>query len=154
MQWFRITPLDVLLFREAKPFSPGEGAWAKGLFPPMPITVFQAMRSLLGHRENGHLSTETERKQARNLEFLGPFLQDPDGNLWFATPKDLVGVRTRHSAEEEEPKPDQQQASDQWEVLRRLEPYSPEDDGYAFGFSTAPMVSPKLESPDQYVCGK
>ena len=50
MYWYAIEPLDVLLFREAKPFSPGEGSWAKGLFPPLPSTVFQALRSILPHR--------------------------------------------------------------------------------------------------------
>ena len=68
--WFRITPLDVLLFREAKPFSPVEGAWAKGLFPPMPITEFQAMRSLLEHWEKDHLFTDTERQQTRILPHI------------------------------------------------------------------------------------
>lgn len=38
MQWYVIEPLDILLFREAKPFSPGEGAWAKSIFPPVPTT--------------------------------------------------------------------------------------------------------------------
>jgi CRISPR-associated protein Cmr3 len=47
MKWYAIAPLDVLLFREAKPFSPGEGAWAKGIFPPLPTVVFQALRSVL-----------------------------------------------------------------------------------------------------------
>ncbi|MFE4108659.1 type III-B CRISPR module-associated Cmr3 family protein, partial [Almyronema epifaneia] len=146
MHWFSVTPLDVLLFREAKPFSLGEGAWAKGLFPPMPITVFQAMRSLLpdyGDRQDD---------RRHDLEFLGPFLQDPKGNLWLATPKDLVGVRRRQEGDEE-PKPDQKKASDQWEQLVRLQPTAP--DG-VLGFSERslpPMVFPPLDE-NQYVCGK
>ncbi|NJM84913.1 MAG: hypothetical protein HC839_01115 [Leptolyngbyaceae cyanobacterium RM2_2_21] len=146
MHWFGLMPLDVLLFREAKPFSPGEGAWAKGLFPPMPITVFQAMRSLLPDYGEGAAN------RRRDLNFLGPFLQDPDGNLWLATPKDLVGIRHR-SENDEEPKPDQKKASDQWEQLVRLQPAAA--DG-VLGFSERslpPMVFPALET-DQYVCGK
>lgn len=148
MHWFSLTPLDVLLFRDAKPFSPGEGAWAKGLFPPMPITVFQAMRSLLPYYG------DNQPDKRRNLEFLGPFLQDPNGHLWFATPKDLVGVRTR-KWNEEEPKPGQKKASDDWEALIRLEPYQYDDDpdNEPFDFSTRPMVSPNLGTK-QYVCGK
>ena len=42
LQWYTIDPIDLLLMREAKPFSPGDGSWAKGQFPPLPITVFQA----------------------------------------------------------------------------------------------------------------
>lgn len=147
MQWFSVTPLDILLFREAKPFSPGEGAWAKGLFPPMPITVFQAMRSLLPHYG------DRQEDKLRNLKFIGPFLQAPDGNLWFAMPKDLVGIRTRHD-DDNEPKPDQKKASDQWEHLVRLQPYA-ETTSEPLGFSgnLLPMVPPELEK-NQYVCGK
>jgi len=143
MRWFSITPLDVLLFREAKPFSPGEGAWAKGLFPPMPITVFQAMRSLLPQRDNN---------KHHDLKFLGPFLYDPDGNLWFATPKDLVGICTRQQENEEEPNPDYKKASDQWKKLIRLQPYESESTGGALAFSTSPMVSPDLNN--EFICGK
>ncbi|NEQ32843.1 MAG: CRISPR-associated protein [Leptolyngbya sp. SIO4C5] len=146
MDWFSITPLDVLLFREAKPFSPGEGAWAKGLFPPMPITVFQAMRSLLPDYGDG------QANRRHDLGFLGPFLQDPDGHLWLATPKDLVGVRRRQEGDAE-PKPDQKKASDQWEQLVRLQPTASDD---VLGFSKRslpPMVFPALEE-NQYVCGK
>ena len=34
MPWYTITPLDTVLFRDAKPFAPGERAWAGSVFPP------------------------------------------------------------------------------------------------------------------------
>ena len=148
MYWFRITPLDILLFREAKPFSPGEGSWAKGLFPPMPITVFQAMRSLLAPRASAHPLTADERKQYRNLDFIGPFLQDPDESLWFATPKDLIGIRQRQDGDDESsyiPK----DASENWDRLVRLQPHSENNPAWkhiTFSPNTlSPMVSPSLD---------
>ncbi len=87
MNWYTLTPLDILLFREAKPFNPGDGSWAKGMFPPMPITVFQAMRSLLPDYGDGEKDLSH-----RDLEFLGPFLLDEHDTLWLATPKDLVCI--------------------------------------------------------------
>lgn len=45
--WYTITPLDVLMFRDAKPFSPGVRAWARGVFPPSGHTLAGAIRSLL-----------------------------------------------------------------------------------------------------------
>lgn len=87
MHWYTVTPLDVLLFREAKPFNPGDGSWAKGLFPPMPITVFQALRSLLPDYGDGEKDLSH-----RDLEFLGPFLLDQQNTLWLPTPKDLVCI--------------------------------------------------------------
>lgn len=86
MHWYSLTPVDVLLFRESKPFSPGEGAWAKGQFPPLPVTVFQAMRSAIAP-----YATRAQR-QKRDLSFLGPFLRQDETTLWLPTPKDLVCV--------------------------------------------------------------
>ena len=48
MYWYTLTPLDVLLFRDAKPFTPGERAWAGSVFPPNGHTLAGAIRGLLG----------------------------------------------------------------------------------------------------------
>ncbi|MGK7886907.1 MAG: type III-B CRISPR module-associated Cmr3 family protein [Crocosphaera sp.] len=47
LTWYRITPLDVLLFRDAKPFSPGERAWAGSIFPPPGQAIAGAIRDLI-----------------------------------------------------------------------------------------------------------
>lgn len=47
MYWYTLTPLDILLFRDAKPFTPGERAWAGSVFPPNGHTLAGAIRSLL-----------------------------------------------------------------------------------------------------------
>ncbi len=107
MHWYKITPLDLLLFRDCKPFSPGDGSWAKGLFPPMPITVFQAMRSLLPQ-------TNTENRTQRHLSFLGPFLLDSQDTLWLPTPKDLVCLYP--------PGQDRKTATDNWSQIQHLQP--------------------------------
>lgn len=108
-----IAPLDVLLFREAKPFSPGEGAWAKGQFPPMPITVFQALRSTLEPYQNN------KSYQRRDLEFIGPFLLDGDDNLWLPTPKDLLCIVVKNDESEQE-EDEIQDSTDDWERIERL----------------------------------
>ncbi len=82
LHWYALDPIDVLLFRESKPFSPGEGSWAKGLFPPMPTTIFQALRSALPYSPTKN----------RDLKFLGPFLLDQANTLWLPTPKDLLAM--------------------------------------------------------------
>ena len=119
MKWYAITPLDVLLFREAKPFVPGEGAWAKGLFPPMPITVFQALRSQLP------INNKKARKP-RDLTFTGPFLQSPDGDLWFATPKDLMAIG-KYKDGDKEPNPSYKKSAGNWERLATLTPAPRQD---------------------------
>lgn len=108
MNWYTITPLDILLFRDCKPFSPGVGSWAKGLFPPMPITVFQALRSLLPKSSN------QDERIKRDLTFLGPFLLDSNYTLWLPTPKDLVCLYP--------PGKDRKTASDDWSEIQRLQP--------------------------------
>ena len=58
--WYKITPLDVLLFRDAKPFSPGERAWASSIFPPSGHTIAGAIQNLL--------------QTTIDLDITGPFL--------------------------------------------------------------------------------
>jgi CRISPR-associated protein Cmr3 len=149
MYWYTIDPIDVLLFREAKPFSPGEGSWAKGLFPPMPITVFQALRSLLPYRD-------TQSRGERDLEFLGPFLLDPEGTLWLHTPKDLIGIRQRSSEAEETPEDDLEDRTDTWTTTTRFTPAT----GVAWKHikhpdlqNINPMVAPEL-SDGQFIGGR
>ncbi|MEG4230839.1 type III-B CRISPR module-associated Cmr3 family protein [Microcoleus sp. Pol11C3] len=149
MFWYAIEPLDVLLFREAKPFSPGEGAWAKSLFPPLPITVFQALRSI-----EDFYGSEKGDKQ-RNLNFIGPFLMDDKNELWLPTPKDLIALKT--GSEDENPN----QKSIDWHRLERLRPKSGLSNWEYLVFpddSLEPMVPPQLnterEAKDrEYVCG-
>ncbi len=112
MQWYSMTPLDILLFREAKPFTPGEGSWAEGLFPPLPSTVFQALRSAL---------PEYQQRQ-RDLEFLGPFLMDEEQTLWLPTPKDLLCIGHKASNQQDIPEDNYEDTAESWEYTDRLIP--------------------------------
>ncbi len=53
MFWYKLTPLDVLMFRDAKPFTPQERAWASSVFPPNNHTIAGALRS--SFNINGHI---------------------------------------------------------------------------------------------------
>jgi CRISPR-associated protein Cmr3 len=132
MTWYRITPLDVLLFRNSRPFSPADGSWARGLFPPMPMTVFHGLRSLLRQR-----TTKDERTN-RDLDFLGPFLRDGEDRLWLPTPKDLVCLYP--------PSVGAKERSDGWHSVHRLQPAPEEPSWTHLAFDTghpAPMVVTK-----------
>ena len=76
MYWYRLTPLDILLLRDAKPFTPGERAWAGSLFPPNGHTLAGALRGLLG--------------QAVNITLIGP-LFCYQKTLYFPRPLGFVG---------------------------------------------------------------
>lgn len=76
MNWYTITPLDILLFRDAKPFTPGERAWASSSFPPNGHTIAGALRKLLGDKID--------------LRITGPFLCR-DETLYFSRPIGFVG---------------------------------------------------------------
>lgn len=85
MYWYTLTPLDVLLFRDAKPFTPGERAWAGSVFPPNGHAIAGALRGLLGEkidfelkgpffcRTNNRVGTESSRclYLPRPLGFVG-----------------------------------------------------------------------------------
>ncbi|MBD2580120.1 type III-B CRISPR module-associated Cmr3 family protein [Oscillatoria sp. FACHB-1406] len=148
MEWYAIAPLDVLLFREAKPFSPGEGSRAESQFPPFPTPVFQALRSGRQTDENA------PNPQHRDLEFIGPFLLDETLTLWLPTPKDLVGVKQGRENDDEN---DESEEASGWKRLERLVSCTdtnipswqyvcyPSD-------SLSPMVPPELKK-DEYICG-
>jgi CRISPR-associated protein Cmr3 len=80
MPWYRLIPLDVLLLRDAKPFTPGERAWAGSTFPPTGDAIAGAVRGLLG--------------EAIDLQLTGPFLCRQVQNtqtLYFLRPLGFVG---------------------------------------------------------------
>ncbi len=60
MHWYKLTPLDILMLRDAKPFSPQERAWAGSVFPPNGHTIAGGLRGLLGEK--------------KNFNIVGPFL--------------------------------------------------------------------------------
>lgn len=76
MNWYTLTPLDVLMFRDAKPFSPAERAWAGSVFPPNGHTIAGAIRGLVGEKAM--------------LTLRGPLLCY-DQQLYFSRPLNYVG---------------------------------------------------------------
>jgi len=155
MQWYSMTPLDLLLFREAKPFTPGEGSWAEGLFPPLPSPVFQALRSALPPYE----------QRQRDLEFLGPFLMDGQGTLWLPTPKDLLCIGNKPSDEKETPEDEYEDTAKNWDKTDRLIPNTadvllsdntPLSESWQYIKGSQPlavMVPPPLNK-NQFICGR
>lgn len=78
--WYTLTPLDVLLLRDAKPFTPGERAWAGGsVFPPN------------GHTIGGALSALINRSKEGKFRLIGPFLCRGGESLYFPRPLGFVG---------------------------------------------------------------
>ena len=82
MYWYTLTPLDVLLFRDAKPFTPGEHAWARSVFPPNGHAIAGALRGLLGKKAHfelrGPFFCRTENKVGTE-EFKCLYLPRPLG---------------------------------------------------------------------------
>lgn len=76
--WYKLTPLDILLFRDAKPFTPGGRAWAGSVFPPNGHTLAGAIRGLLQTRQT--------------VQLAGPFLCHQD-TLHLPRPLNYAGQR-------------------------------------------------------------
>ncbi|WP_242541127.1 type III-B CRISPR module-associated Cmr3 family protein [Phormidium pseudopriestleyi] len=146
MQWYQIEPLDLLMFRESKPFSPGESSWAKGLFPPLPTPVFQALRSATEFDPKPHEKSEGQRSSIpqKNMQFWGPFLMDDQDQVWLPTPKDLVGVKRKDSRDS-----NKEDEDDDWTSVTRLVPQSEQTDWEYISFPEnhlKPLVSPQLHN--------
>ncbi len=82
MYWYTLTPLDVLLLRDAKPFTPQERAWTDSIFPPNGHTIAGALRSLIDKKD---------------FEIKGVFLcredKDKKMTLYFPRPLGWVGLK-------------------------------------------------------------
>lgn len=78
MFWYNLIPLDVLIFRDAKPFTPGERAWASSSFPPNGHAIAGALRGLLGEKIN--------------FQLKGPFFCYQSQILYFPRPLGFDGI--------------------------------------------------------------
>ncbi|TVQ42979.1 MAG: CRISPR-associated protein Cmr3 [Gloeocapsa sp. DLM2.Bin57] len=80
MYWYSITPLDVILLRDAKPFSPGTRAWAGSIFPPNGHTIVGALRSILPNKSDIQLKGVFFCRETANQDHL-LYLPRPFGFL-------------------------------------------------------------------------
>ncbi|MTJ14669.1 CRISPR-associated protein Cmr3 [Anabaena sp. UHCC 0187] len=78
MYWYKLTPLDILMLRDAKPFSPQERAWAGSVFPPNGHTIAGAFKGLLGEK--------------KDFNIVGPFLcyESTENTLYLPRPLGFV----------------------------------------------------------------
>ncbi len=149
LNYYSLEPLDVLLMRDAKPFSPGDGSWAKSQFPPMPITVFQALRS--------QTPAITGDRVQHRLRFLGPFLLRTQpghaAELWLPTPNDLICGRWVNRGDNRQDL--DTESSRRWDYTVRLQPldrqhtdgqYLTIDADHFSQDGLAPMVAPDLSA--------
>ena len=85
MYWYKLAPLDVWLFRDAKPFSPGERVWATSGFPPNGHAIAGALRGLMKNTEG------LAKEQKPIFKIIGPFLCWQN-TLYFARPLGFAGA--------------------------------------------------------------
>jgi CRISPR-associated protein Cmr3 len=76
--WYTLTPLDVLMFRDAKPFTPQERAWAGSVFPPN------------GHAIAGAIRNGLSLSQDEKLKITGSFFCYDYKTLYFPRPLGFV----------------------------------------------------------------
>jgi len=118
--WIFIRPLDVLMFRDSKPFTGGESHRARSLFPPSPYTFYGALRAKILTEVLSAKQKEFEDYYCRDseleklfqeigapkfkkgdkeyqeikgqMEIKGPFLARGEGRLevYFPSPADLL----------------------------------------------------------------
>jgi CRISPR-associated protein Cmr3 len=113
MYWYKLTPLDVLMFRDAKPFTPQERAWAGSVFPPNNHAIAGAIRSSFGI--NGH------------IQIKGAFLCC-DENLYFPRPFNYVNQnRLTPISWLDDNHPSQQMLWDKSKPVPLVLPFTPKD---------------------------
>jgi CRISPR-associated protein Cmr3 len=85
MTWLFVQPSDVWFFRDGRPYAAGQGQTAGSIFPPAPLTVQGAIRSLiLGHSNVGwsdfrHQSTQEARALGERIGY--PARMNDEGSV-------------------------------------------------------------------------
>lgn len=82
----RIDALDTLFFRDGKPFTGGEEAWANMLFPPLPSVLYGALHSAFLAEQIRTWKKKTTEK-ILNIKAIA---LESDGSLLFPIPLDCV----------------------------------------------------------------
>ncbi len=95
----QITPFDTCFFRDGKPFTSGEQTEAATLFPPLPSTLFGALRSayIAENGWNAFLHGDFEQiigtkdnYQHASFHLKGIFIGDSTGKVYSPLPYDFV----------------------------------------------------------------
>ncbi|HMW06629.1 MAG TPA: type III-B CRISPR module-associated protein Cmr3 [Leptospiraceae bacterium] len=91
MTTIKINPLDVLFFRDGKPFSMGEDVWATGIFPPFPSTLYGALRAsyFSDHIDKLEYANIEGKDDSLKLEIKKVYYSE-NSNVLFPIPLDLV----------------------------------------------------------------
>ncbi len=74
MYWYKLTPLDVLMLRDAKPFSPQQRAWAGSVFPPNGHTLAGALRGLIGDKKDLKITVYFYAIKPTKIPYIFPVL--------------------------------------------------------------------------------
>ena len=86
----KITPLDIVFFRDGKPFSWGEETWAEGIFPLYPSTIYGALRTMWFSENIQEFSkANTEKDKTAKIE-VKHICINSSGYLYFPLPLNLI----------------------------------------------------------------
>lgn len=112
--WLFIEPLDILLFRDSKPFAAGEGFWARSIYPPSGLPLMGALRAKMivdsgtsfkvyQNYVNGKHGDDEKLAELANLigrfddfghlELRGPFvsqIENEEVRAYFPAPLDVI----------------------------------------------------------------
>ncbi|MGQ0794196.1 MAG: type III-B CRISPR module-associated protein Cmr3 [Deltaproteobacteria bacterium] len=101
-----IEPMDVMLFRDGKPFSAEEDVIATSMFPPYPSTFYGALRAEILSRKNFQFQSLSQIKNnkqdylnqinslTQGLSIVGPFVADEKHYEYFPIPKDVMKIKS------------------------------------------------------------
>ncbi|HRK28637.1 MAG TPA: type III-B CRISPR module-associated protein Cmr3 [Chitinophagales bacterium] len=82
-----IEALDTLFFRDGKPFSMGDDAWANGMFPPLPSVLYGALRTAYMAQKNFNLDEIIEKTKDLRIKQIA---YEFENHYYFPMPLDLV----------------------------------------------------------------
>lgn len=87
---------DTLFFRDGKPFSLGEDTWASSIFPPLPSTIYGALRT--GYLVTNPANSDDIEALTKKFLIRGIFLKQEDTFLFSAPADTHIEKGSSHNA--------------------------------------------------------
>jgi len=99
--WYKITPIDTLFFKNAKPFNAGQDMWSKSMFPPLPSVYRGAFRTAYFAENIDEFHRAGEKDDPTLNIKIGLTAIAKKRKEYFPVPLDLYILKDKHGSRSE-----------------------------------------------------
>jgi CRISPR-associated protein Cmr3 len=100
----KIRALDTLFFRDGKPFTMGSETFAQGIFPPLPSTIYGALRTAYFAQNMEDFALANKANDPTKTLFIKGIYFHLENDFYFPAPVDLVELKEKSKRQKKKEK--------------------------------------------------